>query len=230
MIRLLLVGLLSGCGTVPAADYGRALMSDRTVSSAASNPFSCTTCHPTTENSTALKPGYTIVGAASRSAYWGGFENTLLGAINQCVVQFMRGRALPPTDEKARALYVYLQSLSPTVGPLLPLTVVSDIVDLSSGDPAAGQTFYTDACAGCHGAPHTGQGRLSSLIPIIPDESVAAHGSSAQTGARPITIEKVRHGKFFSAGGTMPLFALERLSDAQLGSILGYLEQFGLPK
>ena len=44
-----------------------------------------------------------------------------------------------------------------------------------------------------------------------------------------MTIEKVRHGKFFSVGGNMPLFSLEALSDAQLGDVLAYLEMFGLP-
>ena len=52
--------------------------------------------------------------------------------------------------------------------------------------------------------------------------------ASPAKGTRPITIEKVRHGKYFGVGGNMPLYSLEALSDAQLSDILAYLEKFGL--
>ncbi len=221
--------LVGGCSQ-SALEYGRELFQDTSVSTAGSNPFRCATCHELSATPTVLRAGYTLYDSTTRPSWWGGFENTYLDAMNQCVTNFMRGRALARTDEKARALYVYLENRSPDPAPpALPLTVVQDIVDVPSGDPQMGKRVYDQACGSCHGAPHTGAGRLSSVVSLIPDETIAMHGTDPLTGARLVTIEKVRHGKFFSIGGNMPLFSIEALSDAQLGAVLGYLEMFGLP-
>ena len=67
----------------------------------------------------------------------------------------------------------------------------------------------------------------SDVASLVPDDSIQAHGTDPMTGARPVVIEKVRHGKFFNVGGNMPLFSLEAMSDAQLGDVLAYLEMFG---
>jgi thiosulfate dehydrogenase len=218
----------SGC-TQSARDWGRELVDDPSVSDSASNAFRCTTCHELTASPTHLRPGYTLSDSAVRATYWGGFVLDLLGAINQCYVNFMRGPELPPTDDRARAIRLYLLSISPDASqPALPLTVVQNIVDLPSGDPVAGKRLYDDGCGRCHGPPHTGDGRLGKAT-IIPDDTLRDHGTDRLTGTRPVTIEKARHGKFFNVGGNMPLYSLERLSDAQLGQILGYLEQFGMP-
>jgi thiosulfate dehydrogenase len=168
---------------------------------------------------------------SNRPLYWGGFVTNLIDAENQCIVDFMRGRPLSPDDEKARAIKVYLDSISPDPSPSpLPLTVVKNIVDLPSGDNARGQDVWNRSCVNCHGAPHTGAGRISTVASLVPDDSIAAHGTDSKTGARIITIEKVRHGKYFNVGGNMALYSLEALSDAQLEDVLAYLEQFGLPK
>ena len=227
---LVVVALVAGCGSRPALDYGRALFSDTSVSSAASNPFKCSTCHEVTPAPTKLLPGYVLYDSTVREAWWGGTVTTLLDATNQCVQQFMRGNALSADDEKGRALFVYLASLSPdATAPTLPLTVVQNIVDVPSGDATRGKMWWDQGCGNCHGAPHTGAGRLSDVVSLVPDDSLQAHGTDPKTGARPVVIEKVRHGKFFNVGGNMPLFSTEALSDAQLGDILAYLEGFGLP-
>ena len=231
MTRALTVALLvAGCGSQPAADYGRALFSDASVSTAASNPFKCSTCHEVGAMTTKTLPGYTMYDAAVRAAWWGGTETTLLDATNQCVTEFMRGKALASDDEKGRAIFVYLGSLSPdTSADTKPLTVTQNIVDIPSGDATRGKMWWDQGCGNCHGAPHTGDGRISDVASLVPDDSLAAHGTDPKTGARPVVIEKVRHGKFFNVGGNMPLFSLESLSDDQLGDILAYLEGFGLP-
>lgn len=227
---LLIVALAAGCGSRPALDYGRALFDDPSVSSAASNTFKCSTCHEVAATPSSLHAGYSLHDAAARPSWWGGTVSTLYDATNQCITQFMRGKPLTADDEKGRALFVYLQSESPDASaPLLPLTVVQNIVDVKSGDAGRGQAAYDQACRGCHGSPHTGDGRLGTVVSIIPDESIAQHGADPIKGARPVTIEKVRHGKFFNIGGNMPLFSVEALSDAQLGDVLAYLETFGLP-
>ena len=223
--------VVAGC-TISAHDYGRQLLDDPSISGAASNAFACTTCHELTPPPAHhLRPAYTLYDVTSRPSYWGGYELTLLDAINQCFTNFMRsGSNLAPTDEKARAMYVYLKSISPdAASPALPITIVQNIVDVPNGDPVAGKTLYDDGCGNCHGQPHTGQGRISVKASILPDDSIAAHGTDPVMGARPVTIEKVRHGKFFNVGGNMAPYALELLSDAQLGQILGYLQEFGLP-
>jgi thiosulfate dehydrogenase len=227
---LVFVALFAGCGSRPALDYGRALFSDATVSSAASNPFKCSTCHEIVPTATKSLPGYTMYDATARAAWWGGTVNTLLDATNQCVHEFMRGNPLAADDEKGRALFVYLASLSPDASaPTLPLTVVQNIVDVPSGDATRGKMWWDQGCGNCHGEPHTGQGRIADVASLVPDDSLQAHGTDPKTGARPVVIEKVRHGKFFNVGGNMPLFSVEALSDAQLGDILAYLEGFGLP-
>jgi thiosulfate dehydrogenase len=227
---LVIVALTAGCGARSALDYGRALFDDPSISSAASNPFRCSTCHEIVATPTLQHPGYTLFDSDARPAWWGGQVTTLLDATNQCITNFMRGNELSASDEKGRALFVYLKSKSPdATAPLLPLTVVQNIVDVPSGDAGRGMTTWKQACAGCHGDPHTGKGRLSDLVSLVPDDSIAAHGTDPRTGARPVVIEKVRHGKFFNVGGNMALFSIEALSDAQLGDLLAYLEQFNLP-
>lgn len=226
---LLLVAALCNCSR-PAADYGHDLFHDPGLSTAASNPFSCATCHETVEPAIKSLPGYTMHDSAVRESWWGGNVDNLLDSTNQCITNFMRGRALTPDDDKGRALFVYLQTLSPdATAPTLPLTIVQNIVDVPSGDPAAGAAIWKVACGNCHGDPHTGNGRLATTVAIVPDESIQMHGTDPKTGARPIVIEKVRHGKFFNISGNMPPYSLEAMSNDQLGQILGYLEQFGLP-
>ena len=220
-----------GCGSQSAESYGHDLFSDPKISTAASNTFTCATCHEAVAMATKVKPGYLLYDSAARPSYWGGAVSTLLDATNQCITNFMRGKALDASDEKGRALYEYLKSISPsaTASPL-PLTVVQNIVDIPSGDVTRGDALYHQACGQCHGEPHTGQGRLSTIVSIIPDDTLNTFGSDPAKGTRPITIEKVRHGKYFAVGGNMPLYSLEALADAQLSDILAYLEGFGLPK
>lgn len=156
----------------------------------------------------------------------------------------MRGKpaGLAADDEKGRALFVYLESKSPDASaPLQPVTVVQNIADVPSGDAGRGAMVWHQACAGCHGEAHTGIGRISDASSRVPDDSLQAHGTDPRTGARPVVIEKVRHGEFLHVGGNMPLFCLEALSDVELGDVLAYLprpcsrrwhcrDRFGLPK
>jgi thiosulfate dehydrogenase len=225
-----MVVIVAGCGGQSAESYGHDLFGDPKVSSAASNTFSCATCHETVAMPTKIKPGYSLYDSAARPSYWGGAVSTLFDATNQCITNFMRGKALDASDEKGRAIYLYLKSLSPSASATaLPLTVVKDIVNLASGDATRGDASYHQGCGQCHGEPHTGQGRLAPIVSIIPDDTLNTFGTDPAKGTRPITIEKVRHGKYFGVGGNMPLYSLEALSDAQLSDILAYLEKFGLP-
>lgn len=228
-ISALVCALAAACST-PAVEYGKELYSDPGFARAQSNVFSCATCHEAVAPATLVRPGYTLLNATRRPSYWGGKLRTALEASSQCVTGFMAGNPLTADDEAGRALFLYLQSLSSAAtADALPLSVVADIVDVPSGDATRGKALYDGVCQICHGDANTGAGRLGPLNSVIPDETLAEHGTDPFTGARLRTIEKVRHGKYFDIGGRMPLFSLEALSDVQLGDILAYLEQKGLP-
>ena len=69
---------------------------------------------------------------------------------------------------------------------------------------------------------HTGAGQLSASIPILPDDTLAAHPPPTYSPRlqRLVFIEKTRHGLFLGYGGDMPPFSLETLPDASLSDIL----------
>ena len=110
MTRALVVALLvAGCGSQPAADYGRALFSDTSVSTAASNPFKCSTCHEVGAMTTKTLPGYTMYDAAVRAGVVGRHRHDAarrdqsVRRRSSCAAR--RSRA---DDDKGRAIFVYL--------------------------------------------------------------------------------------------------------------------------
>ena len=232
-MRFLLLALagLVACGPTNAVEWGKQSFSDRGLSTAASNSFSCATCHDLTPTST-LRPGYPLADVSLRPSFWGGNVVTLRDAVDQCLVDFMKSKALSTTDDRGKALYLYLKTLLTTDGSLAgtqPLTIVKDIVDLPSGDAGRGAAIYSAGCANCHGAVHTGAGRIGPDASILPDDTIKSFGTDPVRGARVVTVEKIRHGKYFNIGGIMAPYSVERCSDAQVGDILAYLESMGLP-
>jgi thiosulfate dehydrogenase len=231
---LLAVTLWAGCGPrpVPAAELGERHFRERTLSTSPYNVFSCSTCHDVGEavpvlNAQArhegrINPGYDLYGVTTRPSWWGGYETRLLDAINACVTGFMGGAALTAEEPKARALYEYLAEHGPAEPtPALPLTVVKTVTDLASlsGDANRGRDVYDRACRVCHGAPRTGAERLGSRISKLPDDTLEAFPDNA----RAVVVEKVRHGRFFNIGGSMPLYSAEAISDEEIADVLAYL-------
>lgn len=227
-LLLVAVALAAACpapGPVPAAEYGRQLFSDPTFSDSEFNAFSCATCHAgDAPVEGRIYSGAPLVDSAFREAWWGGYAARYLDAVNHCAVFFMRRvRPMDRDDVKGRALYEYLVSISPSRDePALPLTVVENVTTVPRGDPRRGEQVYEAACKHCHGAPHTGEGRLDEYVDVIPEASVAF---AEENGFEPslVVIEKVRHGQFFGVGGNMPFFSLEALSDEDLGALIAYL-------
>jgi thiosulfate dehydrogenase len=225
--------VVAGCsaGSEPALERGTELFASPALSSAAANRFACATCHAlgAAGDPQSRLPGYSLHDVTARPSWWGGAYATLLDAVNECLVQFMGGDRLSPDDTDGRALLVYLESQSPDAqAPALPLTVLGTVdgaylARLAGGDAGRGATLYGGACAPCHGALHTGAGRLGPDDPIIPDDTLARHGTGPMTGARAFTVEKVRHGNFFSVGGRMPPYSLQALADAELADVLAYI-------
>lgn len=212
-----------GCGPLAARDVGEQLFNDPRFSLSEANPFSCATCHSVDDTDTRMLAGGSLVGATARPIFWGGFETSILDATNVCITRFMRGGALGRDEPRGRALYEYLRSLSPAPSAdAVPFSVVENVAAVARGDAAAGEGVYTRACAGCHGAAHTGEGRLDASAVLVPEASAAFAASLGYTTDL-VVIEKVRHGVFFHIGGTMPPYSLEVLSDEDLGALLSYL-------
>jgi thiosulfate dehydrogenase len=227
-VLMVAVALGVACGPVPAKDAGAQLFEDARLSASDANAFACATCHAIDEPGERIYPGLSLKDAAARARFWGGASTSLLDATNACVTFFMRGQPLAKDEPKSRALYELLVSKASqrplASGPALPLTIVENVTTVARGDPARGAAVWDAACRACHGAPHTGDGRLTELASIVPEASVAfAEELAGQFPVDLIVIEKVRHGPFFGVGGTMPPFPVEQLSDEDLGALIAFL-------
>jgi thiosulfate dehydrogenase len=227
-LPLAILALAAGCGErrVPAAELGVARFSDPKVSTSPFNRFSCETCHLVDSSQPVVAPGrfdpgYNLAGAPRRRSWWGGGSTTLLDAINVCVTQFMGGRALTAEDEAGRELDAYLEVNAGAQATPAPFTIIRAVTPLADlkGDPSRGASVYGHACRRCHGALHSGDGRLTPLASKIPDATVATFPDQA----RAVTVEKIRHGRFFNIGGLMPLYSAEAISDGDIADVLAYL-------
>lgn len=220
---LMLMHLGAGCGAqaVPALAEGARLFESPSLSTDPANRFACSTCHAREAGGAARHPGYPLGGAARRPSFWGGAEVSLLDATNVCLGRFQRGAPLGADADDGRALFVYLASL-PGEERALPFTTVANVDAsydraLPAGDAARGATSYAAACAGCHGALGSGDGRLGTNVPML------GRCAGCSTAPRLRAIEKVRHGSFLGAGGVMPPFSLEALADGELADVLAAL-------
>ncbi len=208
------------------------------------NTFSCATCHQTTGSLDPARrdPGYDLDGVVARASTWGGKVDRLEDAVDVCLTYFMRQPAsvpLDPTSPQAKALYDYLVAITPAESPsaVRPVTVVANILPIAMGDASNGAAIYAAACARCHGDAHTGKGSNIRPVPVIlPDYTSAcvdgqpALGAGCYQATFPgvapglVVIEKIRHGRFFGIGGTMPFYSQEALSDAEIGDVLAFLD------
>jgi thiosulfate dehydrogenase len=220
-----LVLVASACAPRTPAERGAALLSDPSLSPSPVNAFSCTTCHAVDEGDSRILPGASLRGVLGRPSYWGGAILDPRRAINECLYTFMlapRRDTLDADDPRGRDLLSYLETLGtePTepVAFTIPRALPSPDV-LPPGDADRGAVLYDAACRHCHGDLVSGVGRLGTLPPILPDETLAEHGEYA----REIAIAKIRRGGFYGIGGTMPPFSLEVLDDAALADLIAYL-------
>jgi len=213
---------------VPAARLGERLFNDPGLSTSGFNAVSCAICHVVDPASPAVvpgrfDPGFNLANTAGRPSWWGGYELTLLDALNVCLDRFMSGRLLSQQDEEARLLYAYLDANSPEpASSPLPFTVVRNVTGLAdvAGDSDRGRDLYERACHRCHGAAHTGAGALDTRPPIVPKSTVAEFRPEQ---VRAVVEEKIRHGRFFNLAGVMPLYSVEVMTDADVADILAYL-------
>lgn len=233
--------LLSACSSAPeesAVEQGRALYESKALSQSRLNDYTCMTCHDTSTSAPpSKKAGGALAGVTLRKSFWGDQVADLLSSINACRSNFMGDpQPLSANDERARSLYAYLESLEPGDSAPIPFTVVNTIDPLPRAEtPEAiadaenhGRLLFAQACASCHGSMHDGLGRLSSRLPILPEQTLAEHAQYSHRIQRLIFTEKIRHGLFLGYGGNMPPFSLELLSDADVSDLLEALGVLGL--
>jgi quinol---cytochrome-c reductase cytochrome c subunit len=101
------------------------------------------------------------------------------------------------SDRELRALVAYVASFG---GPPIPRP------HPERGDLAEGRTLFADNCAGCHQSVAVGGMLTDARIPTL------AHATATQIA------EAVRIGPY-----VMPRFSKQRLSDAQLDSVIRYV-------
>ncbi|HEY0840576.1 MAG TPA: c-type cytochrome [Vulgatibacter sp.] len=225
LMAVVLVAACGGTDPQPAAEWGARLAASPRLSSSPSNQVACTTCHAVTRDDERILPGHSLVGAFDRPSFWGGYEPDLRGAVDACLLFFMKGQRLDPRADDARALFDYLATLGGRgERGALPHTVVTKPGGaLPPGDPVRGALVHRLACESCHGAAGSGDGRLMDDAPVLPDQAVAeARELFPDDPPAAVFAEKVRHGQFFSVGGTMPLFSLEALPDEDLAALLAF--------
>lgn len=235
LASLLGAAVLGACSSnteQSAVERGRELFETKALSRSSLNDYACATCHdvqPTEPRS--KKAGAPLAGVTARSQFWGGQEVDLLRSINACRNYFMvASTPLAADDEDARALYAYLDSLEPGDSGAQPFTVVTSIERLPRGDALNGQILYAESCTSCHGGMHTGTGRLNERVPILPEDTLAAHPDAegyTDDARRLVFIEKIRHGLFLGYSGVMPPFSSEILSDQDVSDLLEALGVLG---
>jgi thiosulfate dehydrogenase len=226
--------LLVACGSEKSgAEYGEELFGTSSAFSDSSmNTLACDDCHRTTALPAAgddrIVPGATLYGTVARERWWGGQSLSLADAVDTCIVYFMKGQPLDRESDKGRALYAYLESITPAGSPTetLPMTVPENVAAIPLGDATRGKDLYRRACAYCHGDVHTGDGNILDRKVILPEVSEEYDTLFPGVPHGLVAIELVRHGRFFGVGGSMPFLTTELLTDAQLGDILAFL---GLP-
>jgi thiosulfate dehydrogenase len=233
-VALSLAAALSlGCGggeeELTSEQRGQELFTTKELSPSNLNNYTCSTCHYAVDvPGLSALPGAPMAGATLRPTFWGGQENDLLRAINACRTYFMVAPdPLTADDPDARALYAFLKALEPGNAEPFPFTVVREISVLTRGNAEAGQALYGSSCGYCHGVMHTGAGRLSDRVPILPEDTIAEHPGYTPRNLRLVFVEKVRHGLFLGYGGDMPPLSKETLSDEALADVLEALGIYG---
>ena len=220
--------VLGGCSST-AVEHGAVLVQDPRVTGSDASPYSCSTCHEgiAGERGDEILTGVPLAGVVERPSYWGGQELELLRSINACLYYFMfENKPWTADDEEARAIYAWLESLTPRGDTRpAPFPVVYEVYDVERGETQAGEDIYRRACQSCHGATSTGDGATVEWAPLLPEDFLDEHPDAEYTAQerRLVMIEKVRHGAFVGYSGQMPPFSQEVLSDDDLGNLLEYL-------
>lgn len=187
------------------------------------NTFTCATCHALSEPAAdgIRRPGHPIGDAANRPTYKNGRLTSLRDAVNTCVDEWMGAEPLAADDPRWLDLEAFLVEQAGSA-PAAEVTIerVDPPADPLGGDMIAGRDVYHETCVVCHGEEGAGSQKAPPL---------AGAGTEA-----PLIAERVRlSGRADSAvypglaGGRMPFWGLDRLSERELLDVIAYVEAIG---
>jgi cytochrome c len=189
------------------------------------NTFTCDTCHSLEEDANGMasdgfrRPGHPLGDAVARPSYKNGRVDTLVEAVNSCLVEWMN--AEPFADENDPdfvALRSFLSEQAPESAEPLSFEIVPPppLAELSGGTVDAGEATFNRSCAVCHGEGGGGTqqappvaGRM--LAPELIAERVRLSGLSTSLVYDGLT------------GGRMPFWAADRFSDQELRDVITWL-------
>lgn len=173
-----------------------------------------------------LFAGHGLGDAARRPSYFNGQLTSLVGALNQCRVNWMEASALDPREQSCREYIAFLESLETTGAPAPVLNYQVDSPRISGparGDPLTGCGLFARACKSCHGRYGEGgvEGLASSLWSgELTSDLVRRHvrlsGPRPQPGDSAFARELLGNG--------MPFWSRGRMSDSELEDLVTYME------
>lgn len=184
------------------------------------NTFACATCHAIDDAEDDFRRvGHALGGATRRGSYKNGQLTEFREAVNSCLTEWMNADPWTEDDERYVALESFIDE-----GSGAEEDVVFEIVEppagskIEAGDAARGQALFNDSCAACHGADGIGS---TLAIPVASGQLEPGYAASRIR----------RSGSPFSevytglAGGVMPFWAADRLSDDELADIVAWLSR-----
>lgn len=180
----------------------------------AGNKLTCYHCHAKADERAGLlqkdgfvRSGSTMVNAAQRGKFWGGFAGDIGKGANICQKMFMKGEGLSAQQQKELA--AFLAAMSPDPQPPLDVTVAyatyeAKLPNPTGGDPARGKSLADQYCMTCHL-----DGRVGPVwaFGLYEPEWI---------------VQRVRHLEGHT-NKQMPAFAITRLPDTDLRDIVTYL-------
>ncbi|MFB6262842.1 MAG: DM13 domain-containing protein [Bradymonadaceae bacterium] len=185
------------------------------------NTFACATCHavhPPAKDGF-RKPGHPLGNATRRPSYKDGKLDSMLAAVNTCLVEWMNASKWTQSNEKWRALRSWLDSKAKVESAEpVDIQIVEPPDDLTGGDPQAGEQLFNESCAGCHGKNGTGTRRAPPLDARPLDRSYIAR----RIRTSGLTDSPTYDGL---TGGKMPFWGADRLSDDELLDVVAYVHE-----
>lgn len=216
MRRLVLAVVLVGCASDNEPRSGDAIYRERVEDG---NTFTCATCHAVREPAAdgLRRPGHPLADAARRTSYKNGHVDSLHGAVNTCLTEWMAAAPWSEDDERWIALRDWLDSLAPA-GEVAPITseIVPPPAAASGGDPIAGRALFNTSCSVCHGQDGAGTERGPAVAGFEHDPAFVARrirtsGSETSSAYPGLT------------GGRMPFWAADRLTDREVLDLAAYV-------
>ncbi|MEJ2418789.1 MAG: DM13 domain-containing protein [Exilibacterium sp.] len=189
------------------------------------NTFACATCHALSEPAEdgLVRPGHPIGNALRRQDFKNGQLTTFLEAANVCLTEWM----VVPTpwtseSEDFQALKAYIDDQDEGEGVAESVTIqfatpleFTDAGD-AGGDPVAGENLFNERCIVCHGESAQGTERAPDLRGFVDDANYVATKVRLSGRSDSVVYPDL-------AGGRMPFWGQDRISDAQLVDVISFL-------